>query len=67
MQLWSSSLHKKVEKPLSGMDVNLLSITRWLIVRDIGDVERGAAQLELQQREIKSCNKQMVIIILKMY
>ena len=55
MQLWSSSLREKVENPLSGMDVNLVS--RWLMVRDIGGVERGAAQLELQQREMKSCKK----------
>ena len=55
-----------MEKPLSGRDVNLLSIARWLMVRDIGHMERGAAQLELQQSEMKSCNKQVVIIIPKM-
>ena len=41
---------------LSGRDVNSLSIARWLKVRDTGDLERGAAQLEIQQREMKSCN-----------
>ena len=57
--------YTKSGESLSGMDVNLVSITRWLMVRDIGHVERGAAQLELQQREMKSCKKLMVIIILK--
>ena len=50
---------------LFGRDINSLIIVRWLIVRDTGGVERSTAHLELQQQEMKSWNKQMVMIILK--
>ena len=32
-----------------------------LMLRDTGDVERETAQLELQQKEMKSCNKQVIL------